>query len=100
MNFFLGQLAGTGVADVRFYLIVASIALFFTVLPLFLNLYALNKINAATIGILMYINPLINFILAFFVVKETATIVQLAGYTVIAIALVIFNYPVLKRITQ
>ncbi len=99
MNFFFGQLVGTVVVDVRFYVIVASIALFFTVLPLFLNLYALNKINAATIGILMYINPLINFILAFFVVNETATSVQIAGYAVIALALVIFNYPVWKRIT-
>jgi chloramphenicol-sensitive protein RarD len=100
MNLFFGQLVGTVVVDLRFYAIVACIALFFTVLPLFLNLYALNKINAATIGILMYINPLINFLLAFFVVKETATAVQIAGYAVIAIALVIFNYPVLKRITQ
>ena len=100
MNLFFVQLVGTVVVDVRFYAIVGSIALFFTVLPLFLNLYALNKINAATIGILMYINPLINFILAFFVVKETASSVQIAGYTVIAIALVIFNYPLLKRIAQ
>lgn len=100
MSFFFGQLVGTVVVDVRFYLIIAIIALFFTVLPLFLNLYALNKINAASIGILMYINPLINFVLAFFVVHETATSVQIAGYAVIAMALVIFNYPVLKRITQ
>lgn len=100
MSFFFGQLVGTVVVDVRFYMIVASIALFFTVLPLFLNLYALNKINAATIGILMYINPLINFILAFFVVNETATSIQIAGYAAIAIALVIFNYPILKRMTQ
>jgi EamA domain-containing membrane protein RarD len=48
----------------------------------------------------MYINPLINFVLAFFVVNETATSAQIAGYAVIAIALVIFNYPLLKRITQ
>ena len=98
LNFFFGQLVGTVVVDVRFYAIVACIALFFTVVPLFLNLYALNKINAATIGILLYINPLINFLLAFFVVKETATSIQFAGYAVIAIALVIFNYPLLKRI--
>lgn len=97
LNFFFGQLVGTVVIDLRFYAIVTCIALFFTVLPLFLNLYALNKINAATIGILMYINPLINFMLAFFIVKETATGVQMAGYAVIALALILFNYPVLKR---
>jgi chloramphenicol-sensitive protein RarD len=97
LNFFFGQLVGTVVVDLRFFAIVACIALFFTVLPLFLNLYALNKINAATIGILMYINPLINFLLAFFVVRETATTIQIAGYAVIALALVLFNYPLLKR---
>ncbi|MFZ5972939.1 MAG: EamA family transporter [Bacteroidota bacterium] len=97
LSFFLGQLVGTVVVDVRFYLIVGCVALFFTVVPLFLNLYALNKINAATIGILMYINPLINFILAFLIVHETATPVQVAGYGVITLALVLFNYPLLKR---
>jgi chloramphenicol-sensitive protein RarD len=100
MSFFFGQLVGTVVVDIPFFMIVGCIALFFTVLPLFLNLYALNKINAATIGILMYINPLINFMLAFFVVHETATTVQMVGYAVIAMALVLFNYPLLKRITQ
>lgn len=97
LSFFFGQLVGTVVVDVRFYLIVGCVALFFTVVPLFLNLYALNKINAATIGILMYINPLINFILAFLIVHETATPVQVAGYGVITLALVLFNYPLLKR---
>lgn len=100
MNLFFSKLVGTVTFDLRFYAIVACVALFFTVLPLFLNLYALNKINAATIGILMYINPLINFILAFIVVNEKATSVQIAGYAVIAIALMLFNYPLLKRITQ
>jgi chloramphenicol-sensitive protein RarD len=68
------------------------------VLPLFLNLYALNKINAATIGILMYINPLINFTLAFLVVNETATTTQILGYVTIGVALLLFNIPVLNRI--
>ncbi|MFM8911923.1 MAG: EamA family transporter [Flammeovirgaceae bacterium] len=100
MNFFFVQLVGTVTVDLHFYTIVACIALCFTVLPLFLNLYALNKINAATIGILMYINPLINFTLAFLVVDETATTTQIVGYAIIGIALVMFNLPVLKRLRQ
>ncbi|MFM7487497.1 MAG: EamA family transporter [Cytophagales bacterium] len=98
MNFFFVQMVGTVTIDFRFYAIVACIALFFTVLPLFLNLYALNKINAATIGILMYINPLINFTLAFLVVDETATTTQILGYATIGVALVMFNIPVLNRV--
>ena len=83
--------------DTRFYLITLAIALLFTVLPLFLNLYALNRINAATIGILMYLNPLINFTTAFLLLHETASLIQVVGYGIIAAALVMFNYPVLRR---
>lgn len=99
MNLFFRQLVGSIVFDVPFYLITLGIALFFTVLPLFLNLFALNKINAATIGVLMYINPLVNFIVAFLVFRESASTIQVIGYGIIAIALVLFNYPILKRIS-
>jgi chloramphenicol-sensitive protein RarD len=97
MNVFFGQLVGTMNVDLKFYSITLCIAVFFTVLPLFLNLYALNKISAATTGILMYLNPLINFTIAFLVFDETASAIQVAGYGIIAIALVLFNYPILKR---
>lgn len=82
----------------RFYGIVTIIAVFFTVLPLFLNLFALNKINSATIGILMYINPVINFTIAFFIFKEEITMLQALGYSIIIAALVLFNYPQVRRL--
>lgn len=97
MNLFFSQLIGNIAVDTEFYATTLCIALIFTILPLFLNLYALNKINAATIGVLMYLNPLVNFITAFLVFKESASSVQVIGYAAIAIALVLFNYPVLKR---
>ena len=70
----------------------------FTVLPLFLNLFALNRISAATVGILMYINPLLNFSIAFIMFKETINPLQLFGYLIIAVALVIFNFSNLKKV--
>ena len=100
MNVFFGQLVGSVVVDTRLYVVTLCIALFFTVLPLFLNLYALNKINAATIGVLMYINPLINFLVAFLVFQENASTIQVIGYAIIAVALVLFNYPILKRLNS
>ena len=100
MNLFFVQLVGSVSINYSFFSIVFCIALFFTVLPLFLNLYALNKIDAATIGILMYINPIINFTLAFLVLHETASVTQKVGYTIIGSALVMFNLPVLKRLKQ
>ena len=74
-----------------FYGIIIAIAIVFTVFPLFLNLYALNRINSATIGILMYINPIFNFTLAFVLFKESISLIQLLGYFIILIALILFN---------
>jgi chloramphenicol-sensitive protein RarD len=81
----------------RFYAIVAIIAVVFTVIPLFLNLFALNKINSATIGILMYINPIINFTIAIVVFQERITVLQALGYSLIVVALILFNYPQVRR---
>jgi chloramphenicol-sensitive protein RarD len=82
----------------RFYSYIGMIAIVFTVLPLFLNLYALNKINSATIGILMYTNPIFNFTVAFVIFKENITLIQLLGYLIILGALVLFNLPYLRRL--
>jgi chloramphenicol-sensitive protein RarD len=80
-----------------FYWTIFLIAALFTVFPLFLNLFALNRINSATIGILMYINPIFNFTIAFLVFKETISLIQVGGYLIIFIALIIFNYSYLKQ---
>jgi len=81
-----------------FYFMILLIAVLFTVLPLFLNLFALNRINSATIGILMYINPILNFGVALFMFHETIDAVQIEGFCIIAVALVIFNYPNFKKL--
>lgn len=97
LTFFFDQLVQEVPNEFHFYGVILLIAVLFTILPLFLNLFALNRINSATIGILMYINPLINFTLAFILFHESITALQILGYIVIAIALVIFNYPNIKR---
>lgn len=83
---------------VHFYSLIVIVAGVFTVLPLFLNLYALNGINSTTVGILLYINPLMNFVIAFLVFGETTTALQGIGYGIILIALVLFNYPNLQKL--
>jgi chloramphenicol-sensitive protein RarD len=82
-----------------FYGMIAIVAGMFTVLPLFLNLFALNRLNSATVGILLYINPLMNFGIAFLVFHETVTQLQIIGYLIILIALALFNYPNLKKLS-
>ena len=84
--------------DLKFFMVIAVIAIVFTALPMFLSLYALQQVNSASIGILMYLNPMINFVLAFTLFDETVYPIQVAGYGFIFIALVLFNYPILTRI--
>lgn len=98
LNLFYGQLIQAAPVTTEFYTIIIIIAGLFTVFPLFLNLFALNKINSATIGILMYLNPLLNFMVAFLIFKETITSIQIIGYIIIAVGLVLFNYPNLAKI--
>ena len=83
---------------IRFYGYTFLIAVVFTVLPLFLNLFALNRINSATIGILLYLNPIFNFSIAFIVFKESVNMIQIIGYSIIVVAVVLFNYPTFKRV--
>lgn len=74
-----------------FYICLACIVIFFTIIPLFLNLYALKGIDSSTVGILMYINPIINFSLAVFYFKEDISLLQMVSYSLILISIIIFN---------
>jgi chloramphenicol-sensitive protein RarD len=85
-------------AELDFYTTIITIGAVFTVLPLFLNLFALIRVNSATVGILMYINPLINFAIAIFIFDEQISTVQFTGYVIILAALVAFNYPYIGKI--
>lgn len=98
LNLFYSSLVGQVPVALEFYLITLCIAVIFTVLPLFLSLYALNRINSATIGILLYLNPIINFTIAFLVFREKVNLIQVVGYSIIIVALVLFNYPVFRKL--
>lgn len=74
-----------------FYFCIEMIAVFFTIIPLFLNLYALSGINSSTVGMLLNINPMIAFALANFVYKEKITPLQIFAYSIIFMAVLIFN---------
>ncbi len=81
LNIFYGQLITAIPSSAYFYWIILLIAVVFTVVPLFLNLFALNRINSATVGILMYINPIFNFTIAFLVFHETVNTLQVCSAT-------------------
>ncbi len=81
----------TVVLDTNFYLNIALLSAGFTVLPLFLNLFALKELTSGTIGILMYINPILNFVMAFLYFGEQTTPLKVTAYVIIFISVIIYN---------
>lgn len=94
---FFPKYSGVVPTETLFYTLLIVIVVLFTIIPLFLNLYALKGMNSSAVGILMYTNPLINFLLAVFYFKEEISHVQLISYSLILISVIIFNERFLFR---
>jgi chloramphenicol-sensitive protein RarD len=88
---FYPKYSGAIPTEPLFYACLFCIVVFFTIIPLFLNLYALKGINSSTVGILMYINPMINFCLAIFYFKEQVSLLQMVSYSLILVSIIVFN---------
>ena len=88
---FYPSFSGAIPTEALFYFYIIIIVIFFTITPLFLNLYALQGLSSATVGILIYINPILNFIIAVFYYHEQVTSVQMFSYFLILISIVVFN---------
>lgn len=78
-------------AEASFYWLILIIAVLFTIIPLFMNLYALQGVNSSTMGIMLYINPLMNFAIALFYFHEPINSIQIVAYSLIMISIVVFN---------
>ena len=74
-----------------FYGFVATIAVIYTIVPLFLNIYALKGLDSSVVASLLYLNPIISFLLAVFYYDESINTVQIVGFGMIFIAIIIFN---------
>jgi chloramphenicol-sensitive protein RarD len=88
---FYGAYSGKLPAELKFYVNIGIIAVFFTILPLFLNLFALTGINSSTVGMLLNINPIIAFALATWVFHESISLLQIIAYSIIFISVIVFN---------
>lgn len=86
--------------EASFYGYVFIIATAFTLVPLYLNLYALKGASASTVGIMIYINPIIAFLLAAFYYKEAINPLQFVSYFLILLSVIIFNYQVLTNLKR
>ncbi len=88
---FFPAFSGPLPTEEKFYIYILIIAVFFTIIPLFLNLYALLGMNSSTAGMLLNINPIIAFILAIMFFHEPISLLQIMGYAIIFIAVIVFN---------
>jgi len=88
---FYPSFSGPMPAAFDFYFYIEIIAVLYTIIPLFLNLYALKGINSSTVGMLLNINPMIAFVLANVVYHEQMSPLQIIAYGIIFIAVIIFN---------
>lgn len=88
---FVFTMAGPVPTEPVFYYCISAIVLLFTIIPMFLNNFALKGINSSTIGILIYLNPIVNFILAIFYYKEDINVNQIFAYGLIFISILVFN---------
>lgn len=80
-----------------FYGMLALIAVVFTIIPMFLNIYALRGLNSSVVGVFIYLNPLINFMLAIFYFNENISVLEAICYVLIVISIVIFNFAAIKN---
>ena len=84
-------------AELSFWINIIIISAFFTVLPLLLSLIALTSLPSSTVGILIYINPVVAFSVAFFYFNERIQANQLFAYGLLVCAVVIFNSKIIKE---
>ncbi|WP_413998805.1 EamA family transporter [Flavobacterium sp. W1B] len=92
---FYPEYSGPVPTEPLFYSCLFFIVVFFTIIPLFLNLFALKGINSGAVGIMIYINPIIGFLLAILYYKEEVTLLQVFSYFLILISIVVFNEKIL-----
>lgn len=77
---------------------ITVVAIVFTIIPLFLSLYALIGIPSSTLGIIIYINPLIAFAVAILYFGEHVDSYKLFSYLLLLASVVVFNWAILKDI--
>ncbi|MGK6352051.1 EamA family transporter [Parapedobacter sp. DT-150] len=82
----------------QFWLNIVIIAVIFTIIPLYMSMYALNGISSSTVGILIYINPIIAFMVAVVHFHERITAHQLVAYAVLLVAVFLFNWGTFRKV--
>lgn len=83
-----------------FWFIILLIAILFTIVPLFLSMYALTRISSSATGILLYANPIIAFLLGVLFFKEEVFAYQYFAYSLLLVAILLFNSKTLYQLKK
>jgi chloramphenicol-sensitive protein RarD len=88
---FYPAFSGPVPSEFKFYFYVGIIAVLYTIVPLFLNLYALSGISSSKVGMILNLNPLIAFGLSAFVYHEPLGFLQVFAYALVLLAVIVFS---------
>jgi chloramphenicol-sensitive protein RarD len=86
--------------DLNFWINILIISVVFTIIPLFLSLYALVGLPSSTLGIIIYLNPIVAFAVAFVYFHESVNSFQIYAYALLAAAVVVFNWGIISSLFQ
>ena len=86
--------------DLVFWAVILVISVVFTIIPLFLSLYALIGMPSSTLGIIIYLNPIIAFAVAFFYFHEGINPHQLYAYSMLLAAVIVFNWGNIRELVR
>lgn len=86
--------------DPYFWWNILLISALFTVFPLFLSLYALVGIPSSTLGIIIYLNPIIAFMVAIFYFDVIIDPHQIYAYSLLLFSVFLFNWKLIKEFTN
>jgi len=84
--------------DLYFWINILVISVFFTIIPLFLSLYALIGLPSSTMGIVIYINPIVAFAVAFFYFHTSVNPYQVYAYGLLLASVIIFNWGIISSL--
>ena len=86
--------------DLNFWINILIISVVFTIIPLFLSLYSLVGLPSSTLGIIIYLNPIVAFAVAFFYFNEQVNSFQIYAYALLGAAVIIFNWGIIGSVFQ
>ncbi|KAB2880853.1 EamA family transporter [bacterium] len=88
------------VLNMHFWIFITIIAVVFTITPLLLNLFALNGMESSQLAFLIYINPLVSFLIGIFVYNEKLDPLAVTAYALLAVSIIIFNWDLIVKIIE